>query len=31
MDAWLMDFGSNFVTDNKVHVVKAGLNYRFRL
>jgi len=27
----MMDFGSNFVTDNAVHVVKAGLNYRFRL
>ena len=27
----MLDFGSDFVTDNAVHVVKAGVNYRFRL
>jgi outer membrane immunogenic protein len=25
----MMDFGQDFVTDNKLHVVKAGVNYRF--
>jgi opacity protein-like surface antigen len=27
----MLDFGNDFVTDNAVHVVKAGVNYRFRL
>jgi outer membrane immunogenic protein len=25
----MMDFGHDFITDNKVHVLKAGVNYRF--
>jgi outer membrane immunogenic protein len=25
----MMDFGQDFVADNKLHVVKAGINYRF--
>src|SRR6516165_2085591 len=27
----MMDFGNDFISDNAIHVVKAGLNYRFRL
>jgi outer membrane immunogenic protein len=27
----VMNFGSDFITDSNVHVVKAGVNYRFRL